>query len=268
MRIEACCKINIGLNVLSRREDGYHDINTLMYPVKDLYDTIDITAAKETEFSCDGIAIDCPEQDNLCIKAYGLLKKRFGIGGAKIKLRKRIPFGAGLGGGSSDAAAVLKALDRIYDLQLSESQLEELAAETGCDAPFFIRSMPRMCSGRGEIMTDYSLNLSGMYLLLAKPPQGVSTKEAYAGIVPAVPDKRLEELLAGEIRSWRENVANDFEKTVFAIHPEIAQLKHRLYDTGAVYASMSGSGSAVFGLFDKIPDSSFPAGYFSITVRL
>ena len=174
MKVEACCKINIGLHVIRRREDGYHDISTLMYPVKGLCDTLQVDASSDDSFSCEGIEVDCPPQDNLCIRAYRLLKDEFGTGSAAIRLGKRIPFGAGLGGGSSDAAAVLCAMNRIYGLGLDSEALERRAALLGSDTSFFVRSVPRICSGRGEIMTDCPIDLSGLYILLVKPPYGVS----------------------------------------------------------------------------------------------
>ncbi len=268
MKVEACCKINIGLHVIRRREDGYHDISTLMYPVKGLCDTLQVDASSDDSFSCKGIEVDCPPQDNLCIRAYRLLKDEFGTGSAAIRLGKRIPFGAGLGGGSSDAAAVLCAMNRIYGLGLDSEALERRAALLGSDTSFFVRSVPRICSGRGEIMTDCPIDLSGLYILLVKPPYGVSTRQAYSGIVPSIPSRPLEELLTESIDTWKDSLCNDFEKTVFAIYPELMQIKRRMYETGAVYASMSGSGSAIYGLFREKPTADFGSGMFSFAARL
>lgn len=268
METKACCKINIGLNVLRRREDGYHDICTLMYPVKELYDTVEVKRADRVSFSACGIAVDCRPEDNLCLKAYRLLNDEFGIGGAEIRLDKRIPFGAGLGGGSSDAAAVLRALNDIYGLNLSDEALELRAARIGSDAPFFVRGVPRICEGRGEIMALSPIDLSGMYLLMVKPPYGVSTRQAYSGIVPASPTQTLGLLLSQDVRTWKGNLSNDFEKTVFALYPELALLKNAMYEAGAVYAAMSGSGSTVFGLFYEKPKAEFGPEMFRFTARL
>lgn len=268
MKIEACCKINIGLHVLRRRQDGYHDISTLMYPVKELYDTVEVAPANNVAFTCEGIAVDCPSEDNLCLKAYRLLRDKFGIGGARIHLAKRIPFGAGLGGGSSDAAAVLRALNDIYSLGLDNEALECKASLLGSDTPFFVRSVPRICSGRGEIMAGSATDLSGMYIMLVKPPYGVSTRQAYSGIVPAMPERRLEDVLSQGIDTWKDSLSNDFEKSVFALYPELAQIKDRMYEAGAAYAAMSGSGSTVFGLFAERPKACFDPKFFSFTARI
>ncbi len=268
MITKACCKINIGLDVLRRREDGYHDICTLMYPVRELCDTIEIEASDTTVFTAEGIAVDCPAQDNLCIKALRAMQRHTGIPGARIHLDKRVPFGAGLGAGSSDAAAVLVALNTIYGLGMDEKNLEIMAAETGSDTAFFIGSRPRLCSSRGEVMTDFDIDLSGMHLLLVKPPFGVSTGQAYGKIVPAIPSTTLEELLSRDIESWRHSIKNDFETTVFAIYPQLRQIKRQLYDAGAVYAAMSGSGSTIFGLFATPPAIDFPDGMFTFYTRL
>jgi len=268
MITKACCKINIGLDVLRRREDGYHDIRTLMYPVKELYDIIEVETSDSTVFTAEGIAVDCPPQENLCIKALRAMQQHAGIPGARIHLNKRVPFGAGLGAGSSDAAAVLAALNSIYGLNFDEEHLELLAAGIGSDTAFFIRSRPRICTSRGEAMADFDLDLTGMHLLLVKPPFGVSTGQAYGKIVPRTPSHPLEELLKCDIALWKNSVKNDFETTVFRIYPQIERIKSRMYDAGAAYAAMSGSGSAVFGLFSAPPAIDFPADMFVFSTRL
>lgn len=254
-RAKAGCKINIGLDVLRRRDDGYHDIETVMYPVRELCDEIEVERCEcGVRFLQNGIAVDCADEQNLCVRAYRLMQERFGIGGAEIRLDKRIPFGAGLGGGSSDATTMLLLLNKVFDLSLSETQLCELAAALGSDTAFFVRNEPQLCSGRGEVLSPIHLPLAGKWLVIMKPAEGVSTREAYAGVRPAVPSIPLVEALRRPIGEWRGCVKNDFEPHVFAAHPRIAQLKQYLYDGGALYASMSGSGSAVFGIFETKPD--------------
>ena len=253
MKIKANCKINIGLDVLRRREDGYHDLSTVMFPVVGLYDEVEVEAcdSDDNEFRSLGIVVDCPAEQNLCIKAARLMQQRWGVGKVKITLDKRVPFGAGLGGGSADATAVILAMNEIFALQLDEPTLIALAAELGSDTAFFVRNTPQLCEGRGEVMTPIELNVQGLWLVLVKPDEGVSTREAYAGVKPAVPAESLVERLNAPIEQWQGSVKNDFEPSVFAAHPVIASVKQQLIDAGAVYASMSGSGSTVFGLFDS-----------------
>ena len=196
-----------------------------------------------------GIEVDCDPEQNICMKALRLMQQRYGIGEASITLDKRIPFGAGLGGGSADGTAVILALNEIFALGLDEATLISLAAELGSDTAFFVRNSPQLCEGRGEIMTPIELNLAGYWLVLIKPDANVSTREAYAGVVPAIPELSLTERLQKPIAEWQGSVKNDFEKSVFAAHPIIGEIKQELIDAGATYASMSGSGSTVFGLF-------------------
>ncbi len=254
MILKANCKINLGLNILCRREDGFHDLETVMIPVSGIYDVVEVERAEGVStFEQNGIAVDCNVEDNLCMKALRLMQRLYCVGEARIRLDKRVPFGAGLGGGSSDATAVIVALNELYGLSLSEERLIEVAAMIGSDTAFFVRNTPQLCEGRGEVMTPISLPLQGKYLAVAKPDEGVSTKEAYSGVKPSVPSVRLVEALQRPIEEWREVVKNDFEEHIFASHPAIASLKDAMYDAGALYASMSGSGSAVFGIFDSEP---------------
>ena len=249
MKIRANCKINIGLDVLRRREDGYHDLSTVMIPVKGLYDEVTVVAAAESSLTILGIEVDCDPEQNICMKALRLMQKCYGIGEASITLDKRVPFGAGLGGGSADGTAVILALNDIFALGLDEATLIALASELGSDTAFFVRNSPQLCEGRGEIMTPIELDLAGYWLVLIKPDANVSTREAYAGVVPAIPELSLTERLQKPIAEWQGCVKNDFEKSVFAAHPIIGEIKQELIDAGATYASMSGSGSTVFGLF-------------------
>lgn len=243
------CKINIGLDILSRRTDGFHEIETGMYPVSGLCDILEIVPARVAgaEFSQSGIILDSPPENNLCIRAYEMMERQFAVGGVKIHLHKVIPAGAGLGGGSSDAAFTLKALNKIFSLALDNAAMERLAAGLGSDTAFFIRNEPQLASGRGEILTPCTIGLSGKRIVIVKPDIHISTAEAYAGVAPHTPAKPLAERIA-EGR-WKENVANAFEPSLFARYPELALIKRSLYDCGAEYASLSGSGSAVYGIF-------------------
>ncbi len=252
MRVEANCKINLGLDVLRRRDDGYHDIETVMYPLRGLYDVLEIEPSESSgaELVMLGIGIDCPPEKNICMKAYEMLRRRYGIGGVRITLDKRVPFGAGLGGGSSDGTAVLVALNEMFSLRMDEAALIAAAAELGSDTPFFVRNTPQLCAGRGERMTPVDVDLAGWWIAVVKPDEGVSTREAYAGVTPHVPPQPLAERIAEPVERWQGSVTNDFERSVFAAHPAIGRVKRSLLEAGAVYASMSGSGSAVFGLFD------------------
>lgn len=251
MKLKANCKINLGLDVLRRREDGYHDLQTVMFPVRELFDIVEVerTAAAGAEFVQTGLAVDCPAEKNICIKAFRTMQRRYGVDGVRISLDKRVPFGAGLGGGSADGTAVLLAVDELFGLGLSERELVECAAELGSDTAFFVRNRPQMCEGRGEIMTPCDVALDGLWLVVAKPSEGVSTAEAYAGITPAVPAVPLAKRLALPVAQWQGTVKNDFERSVFASHPAVRTVRDSLLAQGALYASMSGSGSACFGLF-------------------
>ena len=267
MICRANCKINLGLDILRRREDGFHDLETVMVPVLELYDVVEVERVEGcSAFEQRGLVVDCDAEQNLCMKALRLMQRLYGIGEAKITLDKRVPFGAGLGGGSSDATAVILALNELYNLGLSEERLVEIAAMIGSDTAFFVRNTPQLCTGRGEKMEPISLPLQGKYLVVAKPEEGVSTKEAYAGVKPAVPQVRLAEALQRPIGEWQGLVKNDFEPHIFESHPAIAELKKALLDAGAIYASMSGSGSAVFGIFDEEPKlEQIKANYLKIT---
>lgn len=256
MILHANCKINLGLFVTRKRDDGYHELETVMLPVAKLYDVVTIERRDDRDitFRGVGIEVDCPADKNLCVRAARLMQERYGVAGVDITLDKRVPFGAGLGGGSSDATAVIVAINDIFALGLSQPVLATLAAELGSDTPFFVYNTPQLCTGRGEIMTPIDVDLGGLWLAVAKPAnEGVSTKEAYSGIKPKMPEHSLCELLEQDIAKWQGSVVNDFEPHIFAAHPTIANLKQSMLDAGALYAAMSGSGSAVFGLFASRP---------------
>ena len=256
MIIRANCKINLGLFVTRKREDGYHELETVMLPVRGLYDVVDVERmdGEGVQFEGSGIEVDCHADKNLCVRAARLMQERYGVGGVSIRLDKRVPFGAGLGGGSSDATAVIVAVNDVFGLGLDKPTLASLAAELGSDTPFFVYNTPQLCTGRGEIMSPVDVDLRGLWLAVAKPlNEGVSTKEAYSGIKPKMPAESLTELLGRDKSEWQGSVLNDFEPHIFAAHPTIKALKQKMLDAGAVYAAMSGSGSAVFGLFNEKP---------------
>jgi 4-diphosphocytidyl-2-C-methyl-D-erythritol kinase len=245
-------KINLGLRVVSRRTDGYHNIETVFYPAP-LYDALEIVPSEtnETVFSQTGIPIGGNPGDNLVMKAVRLLEKDFDLPKIAVYLRKQIPFGAGLGGGSADAAFMLKLLNDWADLNLSVEQLEKYAGQLGADCPFFIRNTPVFAEGTGDIFTPVEISLKGYYLVIANPDIHVSTQEAYAGITPKHPDSRLSEIIRLPVEEWKGRMVNDFEEGIFARHPILGEIKQMLYDRGAIYASMSGSGSSLFGIFEK-----------------
>lgn len=253
MKVWTNVKINLGLNVLRKRPDGYHDLETVFVPYFGMRDLLSIDPASETAIRiCGPTYTGWDPQKDLTLKAYNLLKEKYGIPAVKIELQKNSPVGAGLGGGSSDAVEALKLLNSMFGLNLTPQELKEYAALLGSDCPFFVDNAPRFASGRGEILEETFLDLSG-YDIKVIVPEGisVSTKEAYAGIHPHMPQIPLKEVLKRPAPDWKELLHNDFEDTVFPLHPELARLKEQLYAQGAVYAAMSGSGSALFGLFRK-----------------
>lgn len=248
------CKINIGLSVVERRSDGYHNLESVFYPVG-LCDDLEIERSAAFSFSQNGIALDCDYSDNLCVKAYRLLQSEFPhIGPVSIRLTKRIPSGAGMGGGSADAAFTLKMLNTLFGLGLNNGQLQKYAARLGADCAFFIENKPVMAKGKGDEFEEIHLDLDGYRLLLVKPDVGVSTAEAYQSIVPAPAAFDLRKLECTPMAEWRYLAVNDFEKSVFEKLPVLAHIKHDLYDGGAVYAAMSGSGSTIYGFFAKNQD--------------
>jgi 4-diphosphocytidyl-2-C-methyl-D-erythritol kinase len=257
-------KINLGLHIVSKRPDGYHNIETVFYPVR-LHDALEIVPSEndKTTFVMTGIAVAGNPDDNLVMRAFHILKKDFALPEITIYLRKNIPFGAGLGGGSSDAAWMLKLLNDFAELHLSDQQLEEYAGRLGADCPFFIKNTPVFAGGIGNIFEPVEISLASYQLLLVKPDIGVSTQEAYANVKPQKPLFSIKETLNKPIEEWKNCLFNDFEPGVFARYPEIGKIKQQLYDNGAIYASMSGSGSSVYGIFDskKILDYALSNSY-------
>ena len=255
MKLFPNCKINIGLRVVRKREDGYHDLETIFYPVYGLHDELEVQPSDEFAFIQEGITVDCLPTDNLIYKVYARMRDHYPqIGNVTISFKKNIPFGAGLGGGSSDAAHMAMALNEIFALGLTKEQLAQELSPLGADCPFFIYNTPCYAEGIGDKLTPIDLDLSGLRLIMIKPECGVSTKEAYGGIVPKGTCKHfapfINPLEPLEPFKHLPLLTNDFEETVCKVHPELATIKKRLQDAGALYAAMSGSGSTIFGLFE------------------
>lgn len=245
-------KINIGLNILRKRKDGFHDISSIFFPVP-LQDHLTFHPAENFQFKETGLGSGAGGEENLCVKAYQLLARDFTLPPVALELEKQIPAGAGLGGGSSDAAFTLKGFSSGAMLGLTKEALEGYAARLGSDCPFFIRNKPMVASGRGEVLTPVDIDLANWWLVLVVPELHISTAEAYAGVEPGKPGFDLQHLPELPVEHWREVLHNDFEKHLFQKHPELAQIKDELYSRGATYAQMSGSGSTIFGLFREKP---------------
>ena len=241
-------KINLGLNIVSKRPNGYHNIETIFYPVP-IKDALEVVESKKLTFIQTGIPIDAPLEKNLVMKAYNLLNVQYPLPPLDIHLLKAIPFGAGLGGGSADAAFMLKLLNDFCNLNISSTCLEKMSSLLGADCAFFIHNTPLFASGTGNIFEPISLSLKDYYLCLIKPEIIISTSEAYSMIKPSQPKLSLKKLISQPIEEWKDLMVNDFEKNVFIRHPVIEAIKNTLYEEGAIYASMSGSGSSVFGIF-------------------
>lgn len=251
-------KVNLGLNVVERRSDGYHNLQTVFYPVgiKDVLEVFPMAEDFPSEVDCDikisNIHIEGDEQRNLVIRAYQLLKKDFpNLPRLHAHLYKGIPTQAGMGGGSSDASAMLLLLNREYQLGLTEEQLIRYASQLGADCAIFILNRPAYAEGIGEILSPIDLHLEGWYMGVVRPDIPVPTKEAFAHITPHMPEKCCRDIVMQPVETWKDELVNDFENSVFTAHPELAHIKEHLYRLGASYAAMSGSGSAIFGLFKQ-----------------
>jgi 4-diphosphocytidyl-2-C-methyl-D-erythritol kinase len=263
-------KINLGLNIVGKRNDGYHNLETVFYPVQ-IKDAVEIIEGKDqspiddVSFSKSGIEIDGDPGNNLCVKAYHLLKKDFPqLPAVRIHLHKTIPLGAGLAGGSADGAFTLQLLNKKFQPGISNNQLFDYALQLGSDCPFFILNKPCFATGRGESLQEIKIDLSVYKILIVYPGIHISTAWAFSNLQPTVPQKSLKELIHQPVHSWKGVIKNDFEEPVFNQFPEIKEIKEKLYDAGAVYSSMSGSGSAVYGIFEreKTLSLSFPENYF------
>lgn len=255
-------KINLGLHILSKRQDGFHNLATLFYPIP-LTDMLEFVTSDHAVFTQSGISVDCPAEENLIWQAYQMLKKSFDLPPLHIHLHKIIPLGAGLGGGSSDASMMLKTLNTYFSLNLSHEALSRMALQLGSDCPFFLQDNPSFAQGKGELLQPFEPVLSGYHLTLVYPSFSVSTKDAYAGIIPGEDRPSLREIVQKPVKEWKNSLFNDFEEPVFKTHPVLKEIKSELYNLGADYAAMSGSGSTIFGLSKHPLDvhGHFPASF-------
>ncbi len=266
------CKINLGLHILQKRSDGFHDLETVFFPVA-LQDALEVVQhpqpVTDIEFSASGLRVEGKTSDNICVKAYHLLKQNFrALPSVKMHLHKTIPMGAGLGGGSADGAFALVLLNKKFNLGIDEEKLIEYALRLGSDCPFFIRNTPCYATGRGERLENIALDLSFYKIVLVNPRIHINTGWAFSQLKPSAERSPLKEIISLPVEEWRDRLTNDFEEPVSAQHPLIKDCKNVLYNAGAVYAAMTGSGSTVFGLFAKDASSSFnfPSNYFVKTV--
>lgn len=248
-----CAKINLGLNVVSKRPDGYHNLETVFYPVP-LCDTLEINVSEgTTTLSLSGTPLEGDPEQNLVIKAYRAVCERYHLPEVNISLDKHIPSQAGMGGGSSDCAFTIKALNEMFNIGMDNDEMREIASRLGADCPFFIDPTPSFAQGIGENLQPIDFSLEGFWISIIKPPFAVSTREAFSRIVPKHPAERCDSIVLGDMKEWRNSLVNDFEESVFNIHPVLADIKRRFYDMGAVYSCMSGSGSAMVALFENEP---------------
>lgn len=246
-------KINIGLNIIAKRPDGYHDVETIFYPIK-INDALEAIASPQLSFDSSGINIPGESENNLCIKAYKLISRDHHLPPVKIHLHKHIPIGAGLGGGSADAAFFIRLLNTKFRLGLSVEAMQNYARQLGADCAFFIENKPAYAFEKGDRFETIEPDLSKYTIVLVMPPVHVSTADAYIGVAPQASNASLKKLIQLPITEWKNAIKNDFEKSVFAKYPVIAELKQALYNAGALYSSMSGSGASVFGIFESLPD--------------
>lgn len=269
------CKINLGLNIIRKRADGFHDLETVFYPIA-LRDALEIlpnrseTVASAVHFTASGLPVAGSTDSNLCVKAYHLLLKDFpALAGIQMHLHKTIPMGAGLGGGSADGAFALRALNQLFQLQLSQQQLIDYALQLGSDCPFFIMNTPCFATGRGEIMEPVAVDLKNYTIVIINPGIHVNTGKAFSLITPQQPPVSALAIIQQPVTTWRNALTNDFEAPVMQLYPEIAAIKNQLYEAGAVYASMTGTGSTIFGLFHQtqVPHLSIPAHYFFAEIQ-
>ena len=263
------CKINLGLNVICKRSDGYHDIETIFFPIP-ITDVLEIITSEDTQINITGIPLDY-SGENICLRAYHLLKKDFpDLPEINIHLHKVIPIGAGLGGGSSNGVSMLMLLCKKYNLQIPEQKIYDYALELGSDCPFFVLNKPAFAFGRGEILEEITISLSGYQMMITNPGIHINTKELFQQITPNETSTSIKEIIQLPIVDWKNNLVNDFESIVFQKHPAIKNLKDKMYKNGAVYAAMTGTGSSVFGLFPANQKVTFIAepDYFQKIIEL
>jgi 4-diphosphocytidyl-2-C-methyl-D-erythritol kinase len=266
------CKINLGLNIVNKRHDGFHDIETIFYPLT-WQDALEILKTNEPgyniQFSTSGSILPGTTEMNLCVQAYHLLKKDFSLPSSiQMHLHKTIPIGAGLGGGSADGAFTLQLLNRLFNIGLSKEKLMKYSLELGSDCPFFVVNKTSFATGRGEVLEEIKLDLSSYRVVIVNPGIHITTSEAFSMVNPASPSKSIKQIIQQPIETWKNELKNDFEDSLFKKHPEIENIKDKLYNAGAVYASMSGSGSTVYGILRKDKDMSlsFPSTYLVKTM--
>ncbi|GAA4446480.1 4-(cytidine 5'-diphospho)-2-C-methyl-D-erythritol kinase [Nibrella saemangeumensis] len=257
------CKINIGLQITEKRPDGFHNLQSCFYPVG-WQDVLEVIPAEAFQFTSSGQPIPGDPARNLCTRAYDLLAADFALPPVQLHLHKIIPIGAGLGGGSADAAFTIRLLNERFGLALTPEQMEHYARQLGSDCAFFIQNKPMYCLEKGDVFEPVNVDLSGYYILLVYPNLAISTAEAYAGVRPRTPNTPLRDLLEAPVTQWRDSVHNDFEDSLFPAYPSLADLKQNLYELGAVYASMSGSGSTVYGIFSAPPDGQNHFPHYSV----
>lgn len=249
------CKINLGLHITNKRPDGYHDLESVFYPIH-IKDVIETIHADTFQFTVSGLPVSGTVDDNLCVKAYHLLKKDFPeLPPVKMWLHKHIPMGAGLGGGSADGAFTLKLLNDKFHLNISINQLINYASQLGSDCPFFILNEPAFASGRGEILEPLSLDLSGYSFMLVHPELHIDTSWAFSQIKPKTHSKNIREIISQPISAWKDELKNDFEEPVLKKYPQLSIIKEKLYEAGALYVSMTGSGSSFYGMFISKPQN-------------
>lgn len=246
-------KINLGLNIISKRADGYHNIESCFYPIP-WNDALEILPTHELKFTSSGLDIPGSPDSNLCLKAYHLLRSKFDIPPVHIHLHKVIPMGAGLGGGSADGAFTLKMLNELFELGLNVVDLQPLAGQLGSDCPFFIKNTPQLATNTGTDLEEVGVDLDGYILLIKNPGIHIGTQEAYSNVSPKQAKDSIREVIQKPVQQWKSKLLNDFEESVFPNHPEIFELKKELHENGALYASMTGSGSTVYGIFKEQPD--------------
>ena len=242
-------KINLGLNILSKRDDGFHNLISVFYPLYNYFDILEIIPAKKFRFTTSGLNI--PGKTNLCEKAYALMSSKYNVDPVHIHLHKNIPIGSGLGGGSSDASFVLKGINQLFNLNIDNNTLQNISLQIGADCPFFIQNKVKLVSGIGDVMKEIDLDLSEYEIRIINTGIHISTKDAFSEIVCDDANNSLQNLAFLPIEKWKESITNDFEKSLFNKYPKIKESKQKLYDSGAIYSSMTGTGSAVYGVFKK-----------------
>lgn len=264
------CKINLGLQIINKRSDGYHNITSVMYPVpiNDILEIVPLEKDDNTIFTSSGLHIPGSVDENLCLKAYYLLKNKYNIPNVHIHLHKCIPMGGGLGGGSSDGAETIKLLNKLFDLNISIDDQKKIASILGSDCPFFIENIPQFATGTGTTLTPIDLDLKGYHLVLLNVGIHVSTKEAYTDVVLNQNNQDLKECIKKDITEWKNELSNDFEMNVFKQYPNLEEIKSSLYEQGALFASMTGSGSTMYGIFNELPKLTKPESGFLQVIKL